>query len=325
MATLNRQFPRTSRRCIGALLASAALAGVLMLLPGSPAHAQSCSDAGDQPTPTRVDVTAVPIEVESTSADYFVLYASHDLDETTVEYPVKVVLGKEGTTRLTENVASLPMERYRVEKYLIADPADVDGDCTDDITELGDPSFENPVNPAAVPALGRGAVIIPDQETFALLGPAYPSGRMRLKFVLVDMDTDRPSLYFMNTHQAIFREHDPFLNLIGVDPQRAHRGTLVYDPHMVAPDGSHGVYRFRIHENRLSFSFLERAYTLLAANLPLLNDNLVLWIRDQALPSFRLELPLYQASRINLVFDNDVYGETSYIPLNVSEGIYIGF
>ena len=56
--------------------------------------------------------------------------------------------GEAGTTTLAENVAALPMERYRVEKHLIADPADVDGDCIDDITELDDLGNKNPVNPA---------------------------------------------------------------------------------------------------------------------------------------------------------------------------------
>ena len=33
-----------------------------------------------------------------------------------------------------------PRKRYRVEKYRVSDPADIDGDCIDDITELGKPS-----------------------------------------------------------------------------------------------------------------------------------------------------------------------------------------
>ena len=109
------------------------------------ALAQACPGADDPPTPTDVVVTAVPIVVESTTADYFVLYASHDVDGETVWYPVKVTPGEDGTTTLAENVAALPKERYRVEKYLVADPADVDGDCTDDITELGDPTGMNSV------------------------------------------------------------------------------------------------------------------------------------------------------------------------------------
>ena len=76
--------------------------------------------------------------VTSTTADYFVLYVSHDVDGTEVELPVLVKKGEAGTTTLAENVEAMPAERYRVEKYLIADPADVDGDCIDDLTELDD-------------------------------------------------------------------------------------------------------------------------------------------------------------------------------------------
>ena len=108
----------------------------LLLTSTHEAHGQTCPDAGEAPTPTEVTVTAVPIVVESTTADYFVLYASHEVDGETVWYPVKVALGGEGTTTLAENVAALPVDRYRVEKYSVADPADVDGDCKDDITEL---------------------------------------------------------------------------------------------------------------------------------------------------------------------------------------------
>ena len=115
----------------------------------------SCSEGGDAPTPVAVQVTAVPIVVESTTDDYFVLYVRHDVDGATVEVPVLVKRGEAGTTTLAENVAALPRERYRVEKYLVADPADVDGDCFDDLTEL-DTVGMNPLNPAAAIALTDG-------------------------------------------------------------------------------------------------------------------------------------------------------------------------
>ena len=97
-----------------------------------------CNGGGYNPTPVEVTVGAVPIVVTSTTDDYFVLYVRHDLDGTEVEQPVLVKRGEAGTTTLAENVEALPAERYRVEKYLVADPADVDGDCIDDITELND-------------------------------------------------------------------------------------------------------------------------------------------------------------------------------------------
>ena len=114
------------------------------------------------PNPVGVDVEAVPIVVESTVEEYFVLYVRHDLDAyTTVELPVSVTLGADGTTSLAENVAALPKERYRVEKYNVADPADIDGDCIDDITELADPVGMNPVNPAPAIDISDGAVAVP--------------------------------------------------------------------------------------------------------------------------------------------------------------------
>ena len=49
--------------------------------------------------PTPVAIDAVPIVVESTTEEYFVLYASLDLDAgTTVEVPVLVAPGSAGTT-----------------------------------------------------------------------------------------------------------------------------------------------------------------------------------------------------------------------------------
>ena len=95
-------------------------------------------------TPTEVEVDAVPIVVESTTDDYFVLYVRHKGTRTTsVELPVLVKKGEAGTTTLAANLEALPKERYRVEKYLIDTPADIDGDGVDDISD------PNPVNPAA--------------------------------------------------------------------------------------------------------------------------------------------------------------------------------
>ena len=157
------------------MLVAGPVAAVLMaalILSVGTTDAESCPDSDDPPTPTEIAVTAVPIVVTSTTDEYFVLYVSHGPDGETVEYPVRVTLGEDGTTTLAENLSALPGESYRVEKYLSADPADVDGDCTDDITELNDPSGMNPVNAAA--PVGQAAVIISDHETFESLSYQRP-------------------------------------------------------------------------------------------------------------------------------------------------------
>ena len=171
---------------------------------------------------TAVEVEAVPAIVESTTDEYFVLYARSDLDSDR-EFPVSVTMGQDGTTTLTEQLAPLPRGHYRVEKFLIADPADIDHDCIDDITELGDPVGMNPLNRARAVPLRDGAVAIPDRETFEALsykGISVPyHGYLRdLEFVkfyivdvnyIVDANSSRPMVYFINTNTH--RLHPDFL------------------------------------------------------------------------------------------------------------------
>ncbi len=289
-----------------------------MLALAGPALAQASEPCPDgDPTPTAVAVDAVPIVVASTTDDYFVLYVTHEVDGTAVEMPVLVKRGEAGTTTLAENVEALPAERYRVEQYLIADPADVDGDCVDDITELADPVGMSPVNAAAALALNDGAVAVPDTHTYdALAVGSY------FKFALLDMDTDRPSAYFINakTHPT----HQLFLDDRNISRQRVILGAIAYNQNLVAPDGSQGVYRYSFNTlpSRYSFSFslMERTHTLLAASMPLLEDNLALYVRNHELPHIQSDLPLYRESRINLVFDGDIYSGIDFLALNPGVG-----
>ncbi|MDE2976617.1 MAG: hypothetical protein OXU63_03740, partial [Acidobacteriota bacterium] len=102
--------------------------------------------AGGQ-TPVDVPVTAVPITAASTEADYFVLYVKHELSEDDVRHvAVSLTRGEAGTTALKMTVPGLPADRYKVEKYAVANPADVDGDGKDDMT---DPNPLNAVRPIA--------------------------------------------------------------------------------------------------------------------------------------------------------------------------------
>ena len=285
---------------------------------GPPSSEETCPGGGYGPDPTPVEVDAVPIVIESTTADYFVLYVSHDVDGTEVELPVLVKRGQAGTTELAENVAALPKERYRVEKYLVADPADVDGDCIHDITELDDLGHMNPVNPAAAVALSDGTVIIPDQGTFETI--AFASAQ--IKFAVLDMDTARPHVYFQNSKKHL--SHRSFLDVIGFKQGQPGivGGEIAYDPQLTAPDGSPGAYRLSL-SRRVSyhaFGLVDRYYTLFAASMPLLDDNLFLRLPNWALPDIQSELPLYRESRIHLLFDEDILGETKFLELNPGEG-----
>ena len=305
-------------------LTSAATASVSPVRPGR----YSCRNAADLPTPTDIAVTAVPIVVQSTTSDYFVLYAKYDSGDVSKEMPVKVVQGQAGTTTLSENVPTLPASRYRVEKYLVSNPADVDGDCVDDITELGDSTGLNPVNPTGhrlVRRLSLGTAAIPDRATFERLAYEH-RGAWQLKFMVIDLDTDQPSLYFSDTTST--SRHNATLRELGITWNEAHdlRGTLEYRPATVGSIEGEGVYTFTIlsrreHRDLLdSLDVVERVYALLAASLPVIDDDLGYLVRTDWLPALQPDLGSYQASRVLLVFDSELFSESSFIPLNPGEG-----
>ena len=68
------------------------------------------------------------------------------------------------------------------------------------------------------------------------------------------------------------------------------------------------------------FSVAAGIHTVLAASLSLLDDNLALHIPNEKIPFLRSKLPLYRASRIPLLFDEDIYGDTTFLALNPAVG-----
>ena len=292
----------------------------------------ACTVGEHAPAATAVEVQAVPAIVESTTEEYFVLYVRPTLDSER-EFPVSVTLGEDGTTTLTEQLSPLPKEHYRVEKFLIADPADIDNDCIDDITELGDPVGMNPLNPARAVPFHDGAVAIPDRETFEALsykGRDVPYHRHLqdlefVKFYIIGVSTDNMGIYFMNTETH--RIHPDFGDAIGLweDPlwgQGYMGGEIIYHPNVVAPDGSLGVYRYQFQPMDVyTFGYVARSYEVLAASMPLLDDNLAYYpMPRRALPLYHKERALYDDSRINVVLREDILPDVPFLPLNVGEG-----
>ena len=99
-------------------------------------------------------------------------------------------------------------------------------------------------------------------------------------------------------------------------------GEITYDPELVAPDGSPGAYYYWSDKYfpEYTFSFATRLYALVAASVPLLDDDLVLYMPNPALQYAQPDLPLYAESRIDLVFEEDILPETDFLALNPGEG-----
>ena len=281
----------------------------------SDAQAETCPGGDFNPTPTVVEVGAVPIVVTSTTDDYFVLYVNHDVDSTEVELPVLVKKGEAGTTTLAENVEALPADRYRVEKYLVADPADVDGDCIDDITELGDPVGMSPVNSAPPLSFIDGAVSMPDLETYVEMSQLGDT-EAHSKIVVLDPGSERPGLVFINakTHET----HQRLLDAMGID-RPSLSGFLTYNSQLVAPGGSRGAWYVWI-SSHITFATTEGIYALMAANMPALRDDLYIYVPAYKEDEFEHEREQYEASRVDVVFWEDLSPRTRVAFLNPGVG-----
>ena len=269
-----------------------------------PSNAQSgdpCSDPA--PTPTEITVSSVPIEVSSTTSDYFVLYANVGGND----IPVQVKRGVSGTTTLEENIKALPASDYRVEKYAVADPADVDMDCLDDLADT------SPLNHSHRFELDPedGAMTIANPARFEELANAGV-----VKFVLVEMASSTPEIYFQNTEKYFL--HIPFAALLGIDDGNTiwAPAEIKYDPNILL-NGDEGVYYYTLNRDYTS-SQIERIHTLLAANLPVVDHNLAYspwWVYGLPSDWVHVENP-----RVPVVDDGIIFRDVSFSALNAGEG-----
>ena len=291
---------------------------------------QSCTGTSFNVSPVHVAVTAVPVVVDSTTADYFVLFVRPDL-ESYLEVPISVTLGESGATTLPDRHEPLPAAHYRIEKYPVATPGDVDGDCTSDIDELNDMQTKNPLNRAPSIARRIGSVTIPDRETFEEFSyqSSIPSidphleGLEFVKFSVYDQGADNAAVYFQNTDN--YRTHYDFDRAVARVVQFPHstlmRGAIVFHPNVRAPDGSRGVYRFDFApRGSYSFTNVHYVYELLAASMPLLENNLSYYPGPLGLLLYQRERSRYDASRVSVLFDADILPEVDFFALNPGVG-----
>ena len=290
-----------------------------------------CEDGYVAPTPTKVAVTSVPITVTSTTADYFVLYLKTG-KTTTNSQPILVKRGEDGTTTLPDNLSSLSADKYLVEKYSVAQPGDLDGDCIDDVTELADIGKHNPINPAKTIDIVNGAVAIDSRATFQTLsfkgstgvkGLEHLDGLEFVKFEIRGFGTDTLSTYFINSNTH--KMHTSFDNAVGLSasrPTAIGKGTIVYYPNVISSDGSLGLYAFQFDPwNALSFSVVEGFHQLLATGMPFLDNKLYFhpFTKGQ-LDLYKQDKTKYDNSRVKVLLDKDIAPDVDFIPLNQAEG-----
>ncbi len=312
-----------------------ALAAIVVLLPTASATTPPpgpCEDGYVAPTPTEIPVTSYPITVNSTTADYFVLYIRPArLPHLSKSRPILVKLGEAGTTTLTDNLKPLSASRYLVEKYSVAQPGDLDGDCVDDVTELKDLGNYSPINSGKKIDHVNGAVFIESREAFQALSfngdtgirsLEYLNGLEFVKFSMRDLSGTTPPAYFINanTHKT----HSTFDKAIGAPVSRVNEignGTIVYYPNVAAKDGSLGVYAFRFSQWGIAgFTNVKAYYDTFAANMPFLTNNLYYHpFTDSQVKVYKNAKASFDNSRVNVLLNEDISTDVNYIPFNQAE------
>ncbi|MXZ90989.1 MAG: hypothetical protein F4W95_10845 [Chloroflexi bacterium] len=279
-----------------------------------------CEDGWIAPTPVAVAVAAVPVVVSSTTADYFVLYVTIPSGpDTTRELPISVTRGEAGKTTLTDRLQPLSADKYRVEKYQVASPGDLDGDCIDDITELDGMGAYNPLNTGKKIGIEDGSIAVDSEDAFNALYYRGHSTDKFTKFVILDFDGANPYVYFINVNK--YNHHDLFVNEWNIPPRSggSHTiyGSLTYGPNVVASDGSLGVYYYTLTRG-YTYWQAHQVNELLAAAMPLLENNLA--YKPHVTPRPTSLEAKHTDARLVILEDKDIHPDVAFVSLNQAEG-----
>ena len=179
------------------------------------------------------------------------------------------------------------------------------------------------LNPEQV-AFKDGAATIPDRETFEKL--SYQGTDVRIdtqltgiefvKFQIERTHTQNPQLYFMNTETH--RSHGSFMRSAGLGRgQGQMRGVLSYRPLFTAPNGEPGVYTFEFNPNdAFPFEEIKLAHDLLVAKMPILKNRLGYCPLWGAIGIYEREKAHYDTAEFPVYFEDDLYANIGYLPLN---------
>lgn len=172
-----------------------------------------------------------------------------------------------------------------------------------------------------------GAATVPDRETFKKL--AYQGTDVKIdtqligieyvKFQVENTNTQNPQLYFMNT--KTHRSHGSFMQAAGLGRGGGQmRGVLSFRPLATSPNGEQGVYTFEFNPNdAFPYTQIKLVHDLLVEKMPTLKDRLGYCPLWGAIGIYRREKALYDAAEFPVYFEDDIYANIGYLPLNEEE------
>lgn len=267
----------------------------------------------------------VQLSIQAQAGKYYLLHAQHS---PTFNWVTSMTMGVNGTMVISEPAGAYPLEKYTITEHDVANPGDWDGDGIDDVTEFNNMPTDAPINYAFPVSLVDGATSIPDAQTFLELAAVnnvgwapFLDGQLYVKFGILDRDTPQPKVYFINSNT--YSIHATFFNAIGATVTGDDSsGEIVFNANDILPNGVIGSYSFNFSfGNAHNFEATQRTYELLAANMPFLKNNMNHFIGQGSENNHTNNYADdFEGSRIDVVFESDVFAEINYIPFHEAEG-----
>lgn len=191
-----------------------------------------------------------------------------------------------------------------------------------------------------------GAIEVPNQEVFDFMSSrsATPGalGIRELKFLIKDINSDYPSLYFINSNHVplhIDFTYDVLGWYPGLDFNAASRlfnsttyflderqhlagSVLAHDNFVTENDNSRGLYTMQMWPtDPVAPDLLVKAYQLLNTKMPVLNDNLVYFpASDTQNTLYQDNLAYFTANQVTAIDSDTLYANVAYTTMNLGEG-----
>ena len=302
----------------------------LLLLAGCHALAARPGDQGDSP-----EASKFPVSYQTDPGHYHILYRGSHLQD--ISRPVRMKLGVEAAVDwMRDTVPMKDQAFYRVLTLPLEEAPDTDGDGLTDVEELILSKTQHPLNPAIV-SPKHGAAVITSREQFEVMArrDSVPGANhiREVKFLITEVDTGQPKLYFLNTQRHVYHYYfyvlalgHPDVNLGAFNGQtyfaNATRknlaGSVLAHDNFLSQDGRTGLYTIEFWPtDPVTFRFVEIAYEMLSASLPFIDGNLAYHPAGETQrATFQEEAEAFDKSMIQSVSTETLFGSRSYEALN---------
>ena len=210
--------------------------------------------------------------------------------------------------------------------------------------ELLDPNGKNPFNPARQILFEDGANHLPTRANFEALSHRdnFPGaiGVREVKFLILNLDTRKPELYFLNNNKHIYHYYfatgvlgyNQSLSTFNRDTywtntaRKNLAGSLIeHDSYIPPGGGPKGVVTMEFWpSDPVGFPYVQLAYNLVAKSMPFLETRLSYHAASETQRAiFKQEKASYTAAQkhqMHVVRSEDLFGQTTYTMLNPGIG-----